>query len=113
MINAVCCLNKYAMYPIYYRKGPVCIKRETSTSGKQVNLDENNDDKPFSIVTSSDKKSFDHIVESMEIVSFETYERYLILLHKKAQQEARTFRELHRTTPEFLNANPRRYFEEY
>lgn len=101
------------MYPSYYRKGPVCIKRETSTSGKQVNLNENNDDKPFSIITSANKTAFDLLVASMELVSFETYERYLILLHKKAQQEARTFRESHQKSPEFLHANPRRYYEDY
>ena len=101
------------MYPSYYRKGPVCIKRETSTSGKQVDLDENNDDKPFSIINSADKKTFDRLVASMEIVSFETYERYLILLHKKAQHEARTFRESHQKAPEFFHATPRRHYEDY
>ncbi len=100
------------IYPSYYRKGPVCIKRENSRSGKQVDLSETSHRDPFKVIQTSDKASFDEIVSGMEPVSFETYERFLILLHNKSKQEARSFRETHDHSPEYVNLFPRRNFFE-
>jgi hypothetical protein len=95
------------MYPSYYRKGSVCIKRETAVTGKQVNLDESYRNEAFRVINAADKKSFDDLISTMDIVSFETYERYLILLHKRTQVEAKTFRELHNRVPEFATTGQR------
>ena len=99
------------IYPTYYRKGTICIKRESPRRGKQVDLSETGSKKPFQIVETNDKLSFDRMVESMERVSFEIYERYLILLHKKSQLEAKTFRQSHARSPEFINPLPRTSYE--
>jgi len=99
------------IYPSYYRKGTVCIKRESPRRGKQVDLSETGSKKPFQVVETGDKLSFDRMVEEMEMVSFETYERYLILLHKKSQLEAKTFRQSHFRSPEFINPLPRTSYE--
>ena len=99
------------IYPTYYRKGTVCIKRESPRRGKQVDLSETGSKKPFQVVETTDKLGFDRIVENMERVSFEIYERYLILLHKKSQLEAKTFRQLHARSPEFINPLPRTSYE--
>ncbi|HLT74794.1 MAG TPA: hypothetical protein VKZ68_06900 [Ohtaekwangia sp.] len=98
------------IYPSYYRKGSVCIKREDSRSGKQVDLSESSHRNPFRLIQTNDKAGFDKIVSGMELVSFETYERFLILLHNKSRQEARSFRETHDQSPEYTNLFPRRDF---
>jgi hypothetical protein len=99
------------MYPSYYRKGSVCIKRETAVTGKQVNLDESYRNEAFRVINAADKKSFDDLISTMDIVSFETYERYLILLHKRTQVEAKTFRELHNRVPEFATTGQRPWYD--
>lgn len=100
------------LYPTYYRKGSVCIKREDPLRGKQVDLSEQPDHAPFKMIQTKDKAAFDLLVASMEMVSNETYERYLILLHNKSKYEAQSFRDVHSRSPEFINPNSRRnYFE--
>lgn len=100
------------MYPSYYRKGSICIKRETPVTGKQVNLDEDFRHEAFRVITAESKQSFDALVSQMDPVSFETYERYLILLHKRTQYEARTFRDLHHRAPEFVMPERPRSYEQ-
>jgi hypothetical protein len=100
------------LYPAYYRKGPVCIKREDSCSGKQVDLSEQASGKPFRMIQTPNKAAFDQIIASMELVSNDTYERYLILLHNKSRFEARSFRDTHERSPEFLNPSPRRDYSD-
>ncbi len=100
------------IYPSYYRKGSVCIKREDSRSGKQVDLSETSQRSPFKLILTADKESFDKIVSGMQRVSFETYERFLVLLHNRSRQEARSFRETHNQSPEYANLFPRRDFFE-
>lgn len=100
------------MYPSYYKKGSVCIKRETAVTGMRVNIDENYRNDAFRAINAVDKSSFDKLISGMDIVSFETYERYLILLHKRTQMEARTFRELHNSVPEFVTTGQRPFYED-
>jgi hypothetical protein len=100
------------MYPSYYRRGSVCIKRETAVTGKQVNLNESYRDDAFRVINAADKRSFDDLISEMDIVSFETYERYLILLHKRTQVEAKTFREVHSEVPEFVTTGQRPNYDD-
>ena len=100
------------LYPAYYRKGSVCIKREDQRNGKQVDLSEQALRNPFSVIHTRDKAAFDQIISGMELVSNETYERYLILLHNRSKHEAQTFREAHHQSPDFVSPHPRRnYFD--
>jgi hypothetical protein len=100
------------MFPCYYQRGPICIKRETSTSGKQINIDVNHRHEAFQSIDVTDRKVFDEMIADMSIVSFEVYERYLIHLHKRSQHEAKTFRDTHQKSPEFFSSEPPRFFEE-
>jgi hypothetical protein len=100
-----------SLYPTYYRKGSVCIKREDPKTGKQVDLSEKAANKPFEFIHTPDKHTFDALVSTMEIVSFETYERYLILLHNKSKFEAQSFRDMHHRSPEYVNNVRRRSYE--
>jgi hypothetical protein len=99
------------MYPAYFRKGPVCIKRESSRTGKQVDLSQESFEIPFQQISTENTASFDALISDMEVVSHEVYERYLVLLHNKARYEARSFRELHHRSPEFSNSGRRRSYE--
>jgi hypothetical protein len=93
-------------YPIYYHKGSVCIKRETATSGKQVTIPEacRINTYGFQLVHTPDKMSFDALVRDMKEVSFEVYEKYLIILHQFNQKQPSGFRESHEFSPEYAGA---------
>jgi hypothetical protein len=97
-------------YPLYYQKGSVCLKRESATSGKQVTIPEacRINAFGFQIVNTADKMSFDALVSGMNEVSYEVYERYLIILHQFNQKQPSAFRESHEFSPEFAGANPSR-----
>jgi hypothetical protein len=105
-------LNPHTMtfYPVYYRKGSVCIKREDPQNGKQVDLSELSNKNPFRIIRMADKAAFDLLVADMEMVSNEIYERYLIHLHNRSKFEAKTFREVHDRSPEFPGPDQRRKY---
>jgi hypothetical protein len=97
------------IYPVYYQKGSVCIKRETATSGKQVTIPEacRINSFGFQLIHAHDKMSFDSLVSEMKQVSFEVYEKYLIILHQFNQKQPAGFRESHEFTPEFAGTpNP-------
>jgi hypothetical protein len=90
-------------YPTYYQKGSVCIKRESATSGKQVTIPEacRLNTIGFKLVNTPDKLSFDDLVTDMNEVSFDVYEKYLIILHQFNQRQPSGFRESHEFSPEF------------
>jgi hypothetical protein len=94
-------------YPLYYQKGSVCIKRESATSGKQVTIPEacRINAFGFQLINTTDKMSFDALVDHMKEVSFDVYERYLIILHEFNQKQPSAFRESHEFTPEFASPN--------
>ena len=52
--------------------------------------------------------SFDALVSDMKDVSFEVYEKYLIILHTFNQKQPSAFRESHEFTPEFAGSVPTR-----
>jgi hypothetical protein len=93
-------------YPVYYQKGSVCIKRETATAGKQVTIPEacRINSFGFQIIQTRDKMSFDSLVSEMREVSFEVYEKYLIILHQFNQKQPSGFRESHEFSPEFAGS---------
>ncbi len=90
-------------YPLYYQKDSVCIKRESATSGKQVTIPEacRINKFGFQLIHTESKLAFDALVIDMREVSFEVYEKYLIILHQFNQRQPSGFRELHERTPEF------------
>ena len=90
-------------YPLYYQSGPVCIKRESATSGKKVTIPNSahTANYGFEVVNMRDKNSFDSLLTDMEEVSNEVYETYLITLHPFTQRQSASFREMHDLTPEF------------
>ena len=98
------------IYPTYYQKGPVCIKRESDTHGKQVIIPEAShiNSYGFQFLTTSDKSGFDSLVSNMNVVTLEVYERYLIMLHQFTQKQHLEFRESHELTPEFPGSSDRR-----
>jgi hypothetical protein len=93
-------------YPTYYQKGSVCIKRESANSGKQVTIPEacRINSFGFQLIHTADKMSFDALVIDMKEVSFDVYERYLIILHQFNQKQPSAFRESHEFTPEFASS---------
>jgi len=90
-------------YPTYFQKGSVCIKRESATSGKQVTIPEATrlNTFGFKLINTADKMSFDDLVIDMNEVSFEVYEKFLIILHQFNQRQPSGFRESHEFLPEF------------
>jgi hypothetical protein len=90
-------------YPTYYQKGSVCIKRESATFGKQVTIPEacRINTFGFRMINTTDKMSFDVLVNDMKEVSFEVYEKYLIILHQFNQKQPSGFRETHEFSPDF------------
>ena len=97
-------------YPLYFQKGSVCIKRETATTGKQVTIPEacRINAFGFKLIHTTDKMGFDAIVSDMNEVTFDVYEKYLIILHQFNQKQPSGFRESHEYTPEYAGAgNPR------
>lgn len=97
-------------YPAYYRNGSICIKRESATTGKQVQIPEQCriNGIGFQFLTTADKASFDKMVKDMQEVSFEVYEKYLTILHEMSKRQPAPFREAHEYTPEFLGSTARR-----
>jgi hypothetical protein len=94
-------------FPRYYQKDSVCIKRESATQGKQVIIPEacRINAFGFKVINTRDKLSFDAMVYEMNEVSFEVYERYLIILHQFTQKQPAGFRETHQLTPEFATGS--------
>lgn len=98
--------NAMIQYPTYYQRGSTCIKRESATTGKQVTIPEACRINSFGFqLVNLDKLSFDALVSAMNEVSFETYERYLIILHQFNQKQPSGFRESHQLTPDFAGAS--------
>jgi hypothetical protein len=98
------------IYPLYYQKGSVCIKRESPTSGKQVTVPDawHLNAAGFQIINTPDKASFDAIIKEMKEVAFDVYEKSLIKLHQFNQKQPANFRDSHHSTPEYAyNAHPR------
>lgn len=97
-------------YPVYYRKGSTCIKRESATTGKQVDIPEQCriHSVGFQWLSTPDKTEFDQMVKGMEPVTFEIYERYLLILHELGKRQPAVFREAHEYTPEFSGSSTRR-----
>ena len=98
------------IFPTYYQKGSVCIKRESTTMGKQVTIPEacRINSFGFQLVHTDDKLKFDDLVKDMKGVSNEVYERYLIILHQFNQKQPSAFRETHNLTPEFAGSESTR-----
>jgi hypothetical protein len=93
-------------FPTYYLKGSVCIKRESATTGKQVTIPEacRIRNYGFQLINTNDKLRFDSMVQDMVPVTFEVYEKYLIILHQFTQKQPTAFREIHQHTPEFAGS---------
>jgi hypothetical protein len=72
------------MYPQFFRKGGVCIKRESDTLGNRIELPEPCKSPTANYVQLSvdSKVSFDNLVTGMETVSAEVYKNYLQVVYR-------------------------------
>ena len=103
-----------SFYPSFHRLGPVCIKRESARTGKKVNISEVTETKGVVDIVLPDKESFDRMVGQMEVVSWDTFDRYLVLLNKREEQNAvATFRETHKEVPAFYEQDNARIRKAY
>lgn len=75
-------------YPKFYRKGNLCLKRDSDTTTREILVPDGEKDLPLSHqhVTYPSKQRLDKKVSAMGIVSGEVYEDYLATFFQGAER---------------------------
>ena len=81
-------------YPQFYLRGAKCIVRENDTYGKQIEIPEPKrmTDLIHTRVTLPDKSRFDKIVDGMDAVPRDVYERYIAMFYLLQRKKPKLFR---------------------